>query len=96
MYIIRTAQTVPGKIVATVTMGGGRKRQRTVAIDTDKGLNWNHGNAAGELALAVDLVWHPSIEHDHNETMDRHGFAWPTDVLIEVMREALGAIRNHG
>lgn len=71
--IIRTAYTTNaagrGQIVAK---GGGR--QRTVAFDLSKTADWNHGAAAGTLALVLGLKYHDGIPHECNESGTRRSF----------------------
>lgn len=43
----------------------GAGRQRTVAYNDAHSPEWNHGNAAGELALALGLAWHDDIAHGY-------------------------------
>jgi len=92
MFVIRTSYSTnakgAGQILATVATSKGR-RQRTVPFDQSRSSDWNHGNAAGTLALAVDLPWHDGIEHDSNEAGTKHGFAWTPPVLIDLARQAI-------
>lgn len=41
----------------------GHGRQRTVSVDLSKSADWNHGIAAGTLALTFDAEWHDGISH---------------------------------
>ena len=52
----------------------GAGKQRTVGYDPSRSSDWNHGNAAGTLALVLGLDWHDSVEHDMSEDGVRHGF----------------------
>lgn len=74
--IIRTAYSTnangAGRIVAK-----GAGKQRTVSLDLSKSSEWNHGNAAGTLALTLGLPWSDAIEHDSSDDGTKHGFAWP-------------------
>ena len=47
-----------GQVKAT-----GAGRQRTVSWDHSKSNDWNHGNAAGTLALVLGLRWSDDIIH---------------------------------
>lgn len=49
-----------------IAKGGGR--QRTVSVDLSKSDDWNAGNAAGTLALALGLEWHDGITHEVTDT----------------------------
>lgn len=42
----------------------GAGKQRTVSLDFSKSDDWNAGNAAGTLALALGLKWHDGITHE--------------------------------
>lgn len=55
-----------------VARGGGK--QRTVSLDHAESLDWNHGNAAGTLALVLGLKDHPGITHRQNEDGTEHMF----------------------
>ena len=55
-----------------LTKGGGK--QKTVNVEQAKGLNWNHGNAAGELALKLGLTWHNDVQHEMSEDGTQHTF----------------------
>lgn len=57
-----------------IAKGGGK--QRTVPVDRSKGYAWNHGNAAGELALVHGLKWSDSITHDMSADGTSHIFTW--------------------
>lgn len=90
MYIIRTAyKTNPNGRGQIVAKGNGK--QRTVSFDPSKSSDWNHGAAAGELALVLDLPWHEGIEHDMSDDGTKHGFAWTPPVLIDLTRQAVNA-----
>lgn len=52
----------------------GLGKQRTVNLDLSKSNDWNHGHAAGVLALAAGLDWHDGIEHDQSDDGTKHGF----------------------
>lgn len=75
MVVIRTSYKSnangTGQIVAKC---GGK--QRTVNLDLSKSNDWNHGNAAGTLALVLGLPADVDIEHDSNDSGTGHGFAW--------------------
>lgn len=83
MYIIRTAPNPTGDKIVAKCNG----KQRTTPVDPSKGRDWNHGNAAGTLALALDLPWHDGIEHDHDGIV--HRFAWTPPVLIDLARASI-------
>lgn len=92
MFIIRTSYksnaSGTGQILATVDgIEGHKRRQRTTAYDPAKSSDWNHGTAAGVLALAVGLDWHDGIEHDSNDAGTKHGFAWTPPVLLDLARQ---------
>lgn len=42
--------------------GGGK--QRTISFEDAHSFPRNHGNAAGTLALALNLDWHDGITHE--------------------------------
>lgn len=73
--IIRTAATSNASGRSQIVAKGGGK-QRTVSVDLSKSSDWNHGNAAGTLALALGLKWSDSIGHDSNDSGTKHGFSW--------------------
>lgn len=52
--------------------GGGK--QRTVNWDASRSTDWNHGNAAGTLALVLDLKWREGISHRQNDAGTEHMF----------------------
>lgn len=52
----------------------GKGKQRTSPWDSSKSIDWNHGNAAGVLALVLGLQWHEGITHDANDSGTKHGF----------------------
>lgn len=56
-----------------IAKGGGK--QRTVNVEQDKGYEWNHGNAAGVLALALGLK-DGDIVHTMSEDGTQHTFTW--------------------
>lgn len=72
--IIRTAYTTHPTSGASRIVAKGAGRQRTVPFDPAKSSDWNHGNAAGTLALALGWKWHSGIEHDMNDSGTKHGF----------------------
>jgi hypothetical protein len=87
MYVIRTAyKFVNGgcKIVAKCS-----GKQRTITFDTTRSSDHNHGTAAGTLALALGLEWHPGIEHDSSDDGTQHSFTWTPPVLIDLTRKAI-------
>lgn len=51
-------------------------KQRTVNVDHSKSLNWNHGNAAGTLARALEFPVPRDIAHESNESGSEHTFIW--------------------
>lgn len=54
----------------------GNGKQKTVNVDHSKSLDWNHGNAAGTLALALEYPKHGDITHDSNDSGTEHTFIW--------------------
>lgn len=87
MYVIRTEYknvNGAGKIVAKCN-----GKQRTIGYDPAMSSDRNHGTAAGTLALALGLEWHPGIEHDSSDDGNQHGFAWTPPVLIDLTRQAI-------
>ena len=56
----RTNATGKGQILAKC-----RGSQRTVSYDHDHTPEWNHGNAAGVLALALGLAWSDEATHEN-------------------------------
>jgi hypothetical protein len=73
--IIRTSyQTNASGRSQILAKGGGK--QRTVNYDDSKSSDWNHGNAAGTLALVLGLSWDDRIGHDSNESGTKHGFSF--------------------
>lgn len=69
---IKTAPHESGQKI--VAKGGGK--QRTVAIDSNKSSSWNHGNAAGTLALALGLEWSDEVSHFDSQ-IGFHTFVFP-------------------
>lgn len=61
---------------ATVIVAKGAGRQRTVQSDPAKSPEWNAGNAAGTLALALGLDWSEDITHEYVEA-GKHKFTFP-------------------
>lgn len=57
-----------------IAKGGGK--QRTVNVDPSKSADWNHGNAAGTLALVLGLKWSDGIQHTSHPS--GHAFHFPT------------------
>lgn len=57
------------QILAT---GGGK--QRTVSYDHAKSSDWNHGHAAGTLALALGVEDHDGIFHNMSDDGVTHVF----------------------
>lgn len=55
-----------------IAKGGGR--QRTVSVDQSKSNDWNHGNAAGTLGLALGLTWRDGISHRQSDDGTEHMF----------------------
>jgi hypothetical protein len=92
--LIKTTKTAAangaGNVVATVSVNG-KRRQRTVRWDHARSAAWNHGNAAGVLAEAVDLGWSDKVQHDSTEDGRVHLFLWGTDALVELTKQAVGA-----
>jgi hypothetical protein len=88
MFVIRTKYKTnangTGQIVAK-----GEGKQRTATYDPARSSAYNHGAAAGVLALALGLEWHPGIEHDSSDDGTQHGFAWTPPVLIDLTRKAI-------
>lgn len=41
----------------------GNGKQKTTNVDLSKSNDWNHGNAAGELALKLGLEWSDYVTH---------------------------------
>ena len=76
MNIIRTEYVNVNGAGKVRAKGGGK--QRTVPLDLSKSSEWNHGAAAGELALVLGWPWSDDIEHDSNDSGTKHGFAWPS------------------
>lgn len=72
--IIRTAYNSHPTTGASRITAKGAGKQRTVPFDPAKSSDWNHGNAAGTLALALGLTWHDGITHDQNDSGTKHGF----------------------
>lgn len=81
--IVRTAYTNVNGTPKVVAKGGGK--QRTVNWDLARSTDWNHGNAAGTLLVAIlspldrAKVLHPSgaqrLGHDSNDDGTKHGFS---------------------
>ena len=88
MYVIRTQYRTNASGRSQILAKGGGK-QRTVNFDASKSSDWNHGTAAGVLALALGLAWHDGIEHDQNDSGTKHGFAWTPPVLIDLARQSI-------
>lgn len=76
MMILRTSYKTNGSGRSQILAKGGGK-QRTVNYDDSRSSDWNHGTAAGTLALALGLSWSPNIEHDMSPDGTKHGFAFP-------------------
>lgn len=72
--IIRTAYGTHPTSGASRIVAKGAGKQRTVPFDPSKSSDWNHGNAAGTLALVLGLTWHDGIAHDCNDAGTKHGF----------------------
>ena len=52
----------------------GKGKQRTIPFDLARSSDYNHGHAAGTLAVALGLNWHGGIIHDSNDAGTQHGF----------------------
>lgn len=72
MTTIRTEYKNVNGTPKVVAKGGGK--QRTINWDLARGTDWNHGTAAGTLALALGLSWHDGIDHDSNDSGTKHCF----------------------
>lgn len=76
MNIYTSLHPTGEKIVAK-----GAGKQRTVAIDHDKSLAWNHGNAAGEVACVLiqgQRARELAAERaTHVKGADKHTFGFP-------------------
>lgn len=64
MVTITTKHTSTATGAGRVLAKGGGK-QRTIEWDHSVSSARNHGNAAGELALALGLSWHDDITHNN-------------------------------
>lgn len=71
--IVRTQYKTNASGRSQILAKGGGK-QKTVSYDAARSSDWNHGNAAGALALVLGLSWHDGIEHDMSDDGVRHGF----------------------
>jgi hypothetical protein len=74
--IIRTAYTTNASGASRIVAKGAGK-QRTIPFDPAVSSDRNHGNAAGELGLALGLSWSDDIGHDSNDSGTKHGFSFP-------------------
>jgi hypothetical protein len=72
--IVRTSYVNVNGTPKVLAKGAGK--QRTTAWDLSKSTDWNHGNAAGALALVLGLEWHDGIGHDSNDSGTKHGFSF--------------------
>lgn len=71
--IIRTEYKTNAKGRGQIVAKGGGV-QRTTSVDQSKSSDWNHGHAAGVLALVLGWPWSGSVEHDSNDSGTKHGF----------------------
>jgi hypothetical protein len=55
-----------------VAKGGGK--QRTIPVDLNRGSDYNHGAAAGTLAVALGVKWHPGVLHTSNDSGTQQSF----------------------
>lgn len=70
--IIRTEYVnVNGKGRVRAKVAG---KQRTVDYDPARSNNYNHGLAAGTVAMAAGIKWHKDAVHDSNDSGTKHGF----------------------
>lgn len=76
--IIRTAYHNVNGTPKVLAKGGGK--QRTVAWDLSKSTDWNHGTAAGTLALVLfqgetaRRIAAEHVTHDQSDDGTKHGF----------------------
>lgn len=78
--VIRTAYTTHPTTGASRIVAKGGGKQRTVPFDPSKSSDWNHGNAAAEVARLLfvgDTARHIAADlcaHDSNDAGTKHGF----------------------
>jgi hypothetical protein len=72
MTAITTTAKSTAKGVSIVAKGKGK--QRTVTADPAFSADQAHGEAAGTLALVLDLPWQDTIRHETDG--DTHRFIW--------------------
>ena len=73
--IITTKYTVNDKGAGRVVAKGNGK-QRTLPFDHGSSIGWNHGQAAGHLALALGLKWTDNVVHVSQDDQT-HKFIFP-------------------
>lgn len=73
--IIRTSYQTNANGTGQILAKGGGK-QRTTQVDLSKSAAWNHGVAAGALALVLGWEWHDGVETDSNDSGTKRGFAF--------------------
>lgn len=71
MKIVTTYKTNANGRSQILAKGAGR--QRTINFEDADSFPRNHGNAAGELGLALGLSWHDGITHEVTDN-GRHVF----------------------
>lgn len=72
MRIVTTYKTNANGRAQILAKGNGK--QKTVSYDHAQSMDWNHGNAAGTLALTLGVEDHDGMTHETNESGTRHVF----------------------